>query len=239
PEKVILQTMRQIMTANRGLEAKLAAVEERIKEQAEKIDEQGDKIDLQLVEARVDGLTRLANRRAFDDEFSRRFAEYERAGVEFCLLLLDIDHFKLFNDRFGHGAGDLVLQQVARRLSSTMREMDVVARHGGEEFAVLIVAATLAEGFCAAERARVAIGQQPYQYEGHELHVTVSVGLAEVFEDDTPNTLFNRADAALYAAKQNGRNCGYYNDGRHLHPIHSARPDAHRLPAPPVVEVEV
>ncbi len=212
PEGVILATVAQIVTANRGLEAKLAAIEERIQEQANKIDQQ-------MVEARVDGLTRLANRRAFDDEFARRFAEYERTGATFCLLLADIDHFKQFNDRFGHDAGDHVLQQVARRLSSTMRDVDLVARHGGEEFAVVVVAASLAESFRAAERSRVFIGQQAYSYEGHELHVTASVGLAEVLAGDTAVSLFKRADAALYAAKQNGRNCGYYHDGQRLCPL--------------------
>src|SRR6185295_20304286 len=89
-------------------------------------------------DARTDALTRLANRRAFDDELERRFNEWKRLRVPYTLLMADVDHFKKFNDTHGHQAGDEVLKGVAKTLKDTMREMDFVARYGGEEFAAVL-----------------------------------------------------------------------------------------------------
>src|SRR6185503_7619557 len=106
---------------------------------------------------RTDALTGLANRRAFDDELNRRFAEWQRRKTMFSLLILDVDHFKKFNDTHGHQAGDAVLTGVAATLRQTFREMDLVARYGGEEFAAILPVTNLTEALRAAERARAAI----------------------------------------------------------------------------------
>ena len=105
---------------------------------------------------RIDPLTKLANRRAFDLEMTRRFAERDRADNTFSLLLLDIDHFKAFNDEHGHTVGDDVLRHVGEVLTSTMREMDLVARFGGEEFAVVLPMTDLEK----AERAAGALAKR-------------------------------------------------------------------------------
>jgi diguanylate cyclase (GGDEF)-like protein len=160
-------------------------------------------------EAHVDPLTGLANRRAFDQELSRRLAQHHRHGASCCLLIIDIDHFKPFNDEFGHLLGDAILKEVADTLKTRAREMDIVARLGGDEFAVLLPDSTLETASHAAERFRSSIGDRPLLCEGHEYTLTVSIGLAEAQLDDDTISLLKRADSALYAAKDAGRNCSF------------------------------
>jgi diguanylate cyclase (GGDEF)-like protein len=121
--------------------------------------------------------------------------------------MLDLDRFKLVNDRHGHGAGDDVLREVARRLRDTVRETDLPARYGGEEFAVLLPETDLATARDVAERIRLAVAQAPVSTRKGPLTVTLSAGVA-VIDEHTPNlaALFDAADAALYAAKEAGRN---------------------------------
>jgi len=168
---------------------------------------QSRKIELCLAEAHTDTLTGLANRRALDMEFSRRLAQRQRQGTPLCLLIIDLDHFKSLNDKFGHLLGDAVLKEVANVLKATARHMDIVGRLGGDEFAVLLPGSNLKAASLAAERLRSAIGDSPLRWEGHELTLTVSIGLAEAQVDDDPASLLKRADFALYAAKEAGRNC--------------------------------
>ena len=122
-------------------------------------------------------------------------------------MMLDLDHFKLVNDRHGHGAGDDVLREVARRLLATIRETDLPARYGGEEFAVLLPETDLETARAAAERVRLAVAEAPIGTRRGPLAVTLSAGVA-VLEDATRDlgALFDAADAALYAAKSAGRN---------------------------------
>jgi len=212
PEGVILEAVERIVGANKKLESKLATAELRLQEQA-------TKIDVHLAEARIDGLTALANRRSFDDELACRFAERQQAKVPFSLVLVDIDHFKQFNDQYGHQAGDSVLQTIAAVLSEATRNMDFVARYGGEEFAIVLPATNQNEAACVAERARAAIAARVCDFEGRALRVTASVGIAEARDEDTLRGLFKRADAAMYAAKDHGRNCGFLHDGQRLRAI--------------------
>lgn len=161
----------------------------------------------------TDALTSLFNRRALDDELNRRMAEWHRRQSVFCLVMIDVDHFKKFNDVHGHQAGDEVLRGVAKVLSQTMREMDMVARFGGEEFALVLPMTNLIEGRRAAERARVAIEGAIFPFENSDLRVTASLGVAEVSDVDQVGTLVKRADAALYGAKKSGRNRVWHHDG--------------------------
>jgi len=160
----------------------------------------------------TDELTGVPNRRAFERALHRELERARRAGTSLAVGLLDVDHFKTVNDRFGHPVGDRVLAQVARRLTSALRETDLVARWGGEEFAVLLTGladGTAAEALTVLERARVAVGGRPLAL-GPGLPcpiVTISGGVAVLPQDGTDGaTLVHKADAALYAAKRAGRN---------------------------------
>jgi diguanylate cyclase (GGDEF)-like protein len=157
--------------------------------------------------AERDSLTGLANRRrllAVGQEEQRRARRFSHP---LAALMLDLDRFKLVNDRHGHGAGDDVLREVARRIMATVRETDLPARYGGEEFAVLLPETDLETAREAAERIRLAVAETPIGTRRGALPVTLSAGVA-VMNDDTRDlgALFDAADAALYAAKTAGRN---------------------------------
>jgi len=175
---------------------------------------QVSKIETQLAEARIDGLTGLANRRSFDEELERRLAEMSRKGTGFCVAILDIDRFKEINDKYGHLTGDMVLSKsIADVIRSTTRTMDVPARYAGDEFVVIYPSSDLAQAARAAEHLRAAVEEKPLPLEDAKLTVTVSVGVAEAAEGDSVDSLIHRADDALYAAKRNGRNRVYRHDG--------------------------
>ena len=173
------------------------------------IGRQKRQIESHLAEAHTDPLTGVANRRAFDAEVSRRVAQRQRQGTPLSLLIIDIDRFKSFNDDFGHLLGDAVLKEVAKVLNATARHMDVLARLGGDEFAVLLPGSDLEEASLVAERLRTTIGDRPLHCGGREHKLTVSIGLAEAQLDDDAASLLKRADSALYAAKEAGRNCSF------------------------------
>jgi diguanylate cyclase len=207
----------QILAANAELQQRLAIAEKQIESQAAEIRSHES-------EARTDSLTGLANRRAFDDEMRRRLSEWERKQIAFTLVLLDIDHFKKFNDTHGHQAGDEVLRQVAKVLRKQSRDMDLPCRYGGEEFAVILPATKIAGACIVAERIREAIEACVMNYDGKTLKVTSSLGLAEVLAGDNVTRVIKRADDSLYKSKEAGRNCGHWHDGDICHPI-SDRPE--------------
>jgi diguanylate cyclase (GGDEF)-like protein len=154
-----------------------------------------------------DSLTGLLNRRAIEYLLDREYQRLQRFGETFSLLIVDIDHFKRINDRLGHAAGDAVLCAIAQRLQEQAREVDRVARFGGEEFCVLLPH-TLHEGaVLAAERLREAINQVSINWEDESISVTISTGLATAEDPREPlESLMRRADEALYQAKAEGRN---------------------------------
>ena len=177
------------------------------------IKRQSREIETRLAEAQTDALTGLTNRRVFEAEMSRRLSQRHRQGTPFCLMIMDIDKFKSFNDGFGHLLGDEILKEIASELQALARHMDLVARLGGDEFVVLLPDTPL-EGACrVAERMRAAISDSPLRYEGQEHHLTVSIGVTEAQCDDDAETLVKRADSALYAAKDSGRNCCFRHGG--------------------------
>ena len=156
--------------------------------------------------ARVDALSGLANRAAFDERFAQEVARCARGGGTVSVLLWDLDHFKGINDRFGHRVGDGVLREVAHCLVRELRAEDFVARIGGEEFATLLIGATVDQALKRAEELRATIAGLKLHVHGTPVHVTVSCGATEIRGDDTADSLFDRADAALYRAKESGRN---------------------------------
>lgn len=152
--------------------------------------------------SRVDALTGAGNRRAFDEHLEAQQALLQRHQTPYALLLLDVDHFKPFNDEFGHPAGDQVLRQVASLLQSQLRVEDFLARYGGEEFAVLLPDATPKGALELAERLRLAVQSGSWEQRG----ITVSIGLAFVYTITDASVVIDQADQALYAAKEGGRN---------------------------------
>ena len=157
--------------------------------------------------AATDALTGLFNRRYLDGALERELARAIRSDSNLALLMLDIDHFKSFNDTYGHAMGDLVLKKVATTLSDGLRQADVLARFGGEEFVVVLPQVTAADALDSAERIRAAVARANIHPGGEKKGVTVSIGLA-MFHDQshTAGTLLEAADQALYRAKNLGRN---------------------------------
>lgn len=160
-------------------------------------------------EALTDGLTSLANRKAFDEQIARLAHECTESGETFTLLMVDIDHFKSFNDNFGHQVGDQVLRLVARTLTDGVKGRDIAARYGGEEFAILLPETNLEAGIVVGNALRKALaGKEIINRSNGELlgRITMSVGVAQYFPEELTEDLIARADAALYTAKHNGRN---------------------------------
>ncbi|MCC2955411.1 sensor domain-containing diguanylate cyclase [Massilia sp. IC2-477] len=158
-------------------------------------------------EAFGDYLTGLANRRAFFEAAEQELTRSNTVPRPTAVIAFDADHFKTINDRFGHPGGDAVLQHLAAILGETFREVDVVARIGGEEFAVLLPSTDLPRAAVVAERLRSAVASQVVHFEGQRIRYTVSAGVASL--DDGAggiDLLLKRADQALYAAKRAGRN---------------------------------
>lgn len=176
-------------------------------------------LDAYMSEARTDPLTGLANRRALNQELERRIAQFQRQETPLSMLLIDVDHFKQFNDDHGHQAGDEMLCMMAHALQDTVRLMDLATRYGGEEFAIVLPGTNLHDAKCAAERIRRAVAEIEFTFRGAKLRNTVSVGLAQAREMDDPASLIRRADDGLYAAKEAGRNRSYFHDGQVCLPI--------------------
>lgn len=154
-----------------------------------------------------DHLTGVANRRAFFEAAGLELQRNRRAPRPTALILLDADHFKRINDRHGHPGGDAVLRQLGLMLAATFRQVDVVARVGGEEFAVLLPSSTEDGALAVAERLRQLVAQQPILFDDARIELTISAGVAASDGADLDlDTLMQRADQALYAAKRDGRN---------------------------------
>jgi diguanylate cyclase (GGDEF)-like protein len=158
--------------------------------------------------ARKDHLTGLNNFGSFEEEIKRRTSEYARMGEERSLsvILLDVDHFKLFNDAHGHLAGNEILKGVATRVLNCAREMDFVARYGGEEFVMLLPQCDLESASMIAERIRCKIAEEDFVIDGKSHSITVSGGCAQFALTESPHDFLCKADSALYSAKRNGRN---------------------------------
>jgi len=217
----IVAVVARLIQANQEMQEKLAATEDKLREQAQQI-------QTYSAEARTDVLTLLANRRAFNDEMARRFDEFARHGRTFSLIMADVDKFKTFNDTYGHRVGDGMLQLVAKQLRRKTRQMDLVARYGGEEFAIILPGTNLDDTCKAAVRICEAIEKSVLHHDGKELQVTASFGAAEVRGCRDDAVLISRADEALYAAKASGRNRVCSHDGEVVRSV---------LPSPPSTPV--
>ncbi len=161
-----------------------------------------------------DALTQCWNRRMIDELMSSSIAESNRKGTPLTLMVVDIDHFKNENDTYGHASGDIALKHTVDILNQNLREYDQVGRYGGEEFVVLLPSTDKSSAWGIAERIRSSIQYSPAIISDAEtIPLTVSIGLAEVRNgNETPLSLFERADKALYTAKQKGRNRVIFDD---------------------------
>ena len=171
--------------------------------------------------ASLDGLTGVLNRRALEARLDEASAHARRRMHPLSVALLDLDRFKNINDTYGHQAGDHVLQTVAARVKSVIREYDSIGRYGGEEFLVLLNDATARDAKVAAERIRSRIAAGPVDFEGQSIPVTASIGVAacEAPRHQSVRDLVALADGGLYEAKRSGRNCVVVrtaNDARNI-----------------------
>ncbi|MGH8029740.1 MAG: GGDEF domain-containing protein, partial [Arenimonas sp.] len=157
--------------------------------------------------AHMDYLTGICNRRAIEDLARRAIAAARRHGMPMAIMILDIDHFKRINDQFGHECGDLALVEAVRRLRESVRAEDLVGRLGGEEFVAVMPNTDGVAALAAAERVRAAFAESAMSIAGHELAVTITAGVAVLSAEDTLfSHLLRRADRAMYAGKNAGRN---------------------------------
>jgi diguanylate cyclase (GGDEF)-like protein len=156
--------------------------------------------------AQIDPLTGAHNRAAMDCAMKREIELAHRQRNPLSLLVVDIDFFKKINDQYGHIAGDYVLKTLVTCLNDTMRSSDMLFRYGGEEFTLLLSGTDKEGAVKFAERVRRAIANYPFVYNGKEIPITASIGVASLASRDNAKYLFEKADSALYCAKQSGRN---------------------------------
>ena len=164
------------------------------------------KLEESEARALVDALTNVLNRNAYNLKIGELVHEYKRYKEEWALLVLDIDHFKKFNDTYGHKTGDKVLKSVAATVSNSIRVSDYIFRYGGEEFVVILSRINKETTKTLSEKIRREVERDYFVDGDNELKVTMSIGAAIITPEDTEASLFERADKALYQAKQNGRN---------------------------------
>jgi diguanylate cyclase (GGDEF)-like protein len=154
-----------------------------------------------------DELTGLFNRRYVLERIEEKLPQIKRHQLNFCIMIMDVDHFKNVNDEYGHAAGDDVLRTTAEILTRELRQDDIVARYGGEEFLMLLPMTELSSAEMLVERLRSTIEKQSYIFEGIRISVTASFGITQYALNDTADKMIDRADKALYQAKLAGRNC--------------------------------
>ncbi len=157
--------------------------------------------------AMIDALTGIPNRAAYDDRIEQEHKRWKRFARPVSILAWDVDRFKTINDAYGHKAGDKVLRVIGQHLARHVRDTDFVGRYGGEEFVMLLVGTDTAEARTVAEKIRQEIAQLGFHFHDHPVSITASCGITAFTGDDTPDAAFDRADKALYKAKDAGRNC--------------------------------
>lgn len=215
----LMETVSKLLRANEAMQSKLDEAQERIQEQAMRIQSAEEK-------ASTDVLTRLNNRRALDE---RMKLCHRDAGKQPCtFMILDVDHFKKFNDNFGHLAGDEVLRRVGSLLRARLSEFGFAARYGGEEFAVIFEDREIGSCIELVEKTRRAIGYREFNVDGKKLRVKASLGLAQLRVGESIAEWIERADKALYRSKQCGRDCGHW--------MHDDRPERINIELDPLLD---
>lgn len=204
--KSVVLIVAKLVESNRAMQSKLETSELKLQAQQREL-------QTQTQAALTDPLTKLTNRRALDMQMKRHVADFQTKGRPFSTMLIDIDHFKKFNDTHGHLAGDEVLKYVASTLKAACDDTMTVARYGGEEFSVVAPGEPAELCMAKLDQIRAALQKGSVTFEGKQLSVTASAGIAELRIGEDQTQLFKRADIALYASKAAGRNCAHFHDG--------------------------
>lgn len=202
--------VESLVRATREVDSANQSLQQRLTDSRQEIRELQDNLEVVRTEALTDPLTTLANRKYFEDSMRRLLKETEATRHPLTVILTDIDHFKKFNDTYGHMTGDQVLRLVAMALKHNVKGQDVAARYGGEEFAVILPNTALAQAVTVADHIRRAVQAKELMRRstGETLgRVTISLGIAMYRPGEPASSLIERADACLYAAKRAGRNC--------------------------------
>jgi len=198
-----------VVNATQEMENRAKVLEERLAAASSEVADLRQEIEITRQEAATDGLTGLANRKRFDITLRETAAEMMEAGQDMCLLMLDIDFFKKFNDNYGHQTGDQVLKLLSLTLNECIKGQDTAARYGGEEFAVILPNTSLNPAIVLAENIRERVSRKSIinKSSGEQLGaITLSIGVAKYDFGEPLTELISRADTALYAAKNQGRN---------------------------------
>jgi diguanylate cyclase len=205
----VKKVLDRLIGATQAMETRAKNLEGELQRSSEQVTELKTQLDTVRKESRIDPLTGIANRKTFDTELQAAIEDANESGASVALMMCDIDHFKRFNDTWGHLTGDQVLRLVANCLSENVKGRDTAARYGGEEFAVIVRQTALAGAVGLADQIRgtVECKKLVKKSTGDILGtITISIGVAQLSPQDTPETLVQRADACLYRAKNTGRN---------------------------------
>jgi diguanylate cyclase len=208
-EPAVRAIIESLVTATQEMEKNNQALEERLSASKQEINQLQENLEVVRTESLTDPLTSLANRKYFDDALVKAIAAAAAKGEPLALLMTDVDHFKRFNDTYGHLTGDQVLRLVAISLRQNVKGQDIAARYGGEEFAVVLPNTPLPAAATLGDHIRTAVMNKELKKRstGENLgRITISVGVAILRPGDTPQALIERADSCLYAAKRSGRN---------------------------------
>lgn len=206
---VVGALLEGVVNVAKNMRVQNEELENRLAESANEITTLQQSVEYIEAEAMKDPLTGVANRARFDQAIYQHIAEAKISGAPLSLMLADIDHFKGFNDRWGHQTGDQVLRLVAEVMNGNVRADDTLARYGGEEFAILLPGADLENAASLAERIRSAVESRRLKKRKTDQNlgtITMSIGVAELQNADSEHSLIERADECLYAAKDSGRN---------------------------------
>lgn len=198
----LVQTAKEMEASNQKLEARLSASKQ-------EIDQLQENLEVVRTESLTDPLTQLANRKFFDTTIIQAIEEARAKNEPLSLLMTDIDHFKNFNDSFGHLTGDQVLRLVAMSVKQNVKGQDTAARYGGEEFGIILPNTVLRSAITVADHIRRAVMTKELMKRSTGEHlgrVTISIGVATWHKNDSVQSLIERTDACLYAAKRHGRN---------------------------------
>lgn len=196
----------QEATRREGVFEQMQAMVERMQSMEQEAADLRQSLENQREKAMRDALTGLPNRQAYDEQMVREYSRWRRHGHPLSIAVVDVDFFKRINDTLGHLRGDKVLKLVGREVQKRIRSEDFVARYGGEEFVVVMPDTDEASAVKAMDKVRQFVSECPFNFNNERIVVTVSVGVAAFAAGDTPESVFERADEALYRAKHGGRN---------------------------------
>ncbi|MEM0515805.1 diguanylate cyclase [Pseudoalteromonas sp. YIC-827] len=183
----------------------LQSMQSRMQDLEQQVQQYEASLERQRLMNMQDGLTKLPNRLAFDERFDLEFKQCQLNAAPLCLVVIDVDHFKLINDTYGHSAGDKTLLVLASAMKKAIRSSDFIARYGGEEFVLVMPNVDLENVVRPLEKLRTSVKSIPFKFKDKQVQITISIGATQVKANDTALSAFDRADQALYEAKHAGR----------------------------------